>query len=178
MISAVTTVRAPPDLNARAVDPKAPSPAQSPVSAGQGMNAAADNAAYWSIATDARLAVNESSLAPDALGPGAGIDDGTYAERTNDSRELLDQIKSKPIASGNTGVPSRQVAAEITQLRNRLNDISKSTVINSETWLTQDSSDAGYDPISLKALEVKEQLSSQALSIANGNLQRIMHLLE
>ncbi|MGV6875407.1 flagellin N-terminal helical domain-containing protein [Pseudochelatococcus sp. B33] len=116
---------------------------QNRVSTGYRINTAEDNAAYWSIATTLRSDVNALGAVQDALGLGAATVDTVYTG-INDTKDLLDQIKSKLVAASQTGVPRAQVQAEITQLQNRLKDVSKSTVINSESWLTQDSSVTGY----------------------------------
>lgn len=116
---------------------------QNRVSTGLRIGAAEDNAAYWSIATTLRSDVGALGAVKDALGLGAATIDTVYTG-INDTKDLLDQVKSKLVAASQTGVPRAQVQAEISQLQNRLKDTSKSTVINSESWLTQDSSATGY----------------------------------
>lgn len=119
---------------------------QSRVSTGYRINTAEDNAAYWSIATTLRSDVNALGAVQDALGLGAATIDTVYTG-LNDTKDLLDQIKSKLVAASQPGVPRKQIQAEITQLQNRLNNVSGSTVINSESWLTQDSSVDGYNNV-------------------------------
>ncbi|MBB3810709.1 flagellin [Pseudochelatococcus contaminans] len=116
---------------------------QTRVATGYRINTAEDNAAYWSIATTLRSDVNALGAVKDALGLGAATVDTVYTG-ISDTKDLLDQVKSKLVAASQSGVPKAQVQAEITQLQNRLKDTSKSTVINSESWLTQDTSVAGY----------------------------------
>lgn len=119
---------------------------QNRVSTGYRINTAEDNAAYWSIATTLRSDVKALGAVEDALGLGAATIDTVYTG-INNTKDLLDEIKSKLVTASQSGVPRAQVQAEITQLQNRLKDVSKSTVINSESWLTQDSSAAGYNNI-------------------------------
>ncbi|MFD2248698.1 flagellin [Pseudochelatococcus lubricantis] len=123
---------------------KSLSATQNRVSTGYRINTAEDNAAYWSIATTLRSDVGALGAVKDALGLGGATIDTVYTG-INDTKDLLDQVKSKLVAASQTGVPRAQVQAEVTQLQNRLKDTSKSTVINSESWLTQNSSANGYN---------------------------------
>ncbi|MFT0892539.1 flagellin [Pseudochelatococcus sp. G4_1912] len=125
---------------------KSLSATQNRVSTGYRINTAEDNAAYWSIATTLRSDVKALGAVSDALGLGAATIDTVYTG-INDTKDLLDQVKSKLVTASQSGVPRAQVQAEITQLQNRLKDVSKSTVINSESWLTQDSSAHGYNNV-------------------------------
>lgn len=143
MASLFTNASAQTALKTLTAASKSLSNTQNRVSTGYRINTAEDNAAYWSIATTLRSDVGALGAVKDALGLGAATVDTVYTG-INDTKDLLDQIKSKLVTASQTGVPRAQVQAEITQLQNRLKDTSKSTVINSESWLTQDSSADGY----------------------------------
>ena len=85
---------------------------QNRVSTGLRIGAAEDNAAYWSIATTLRSDVGALGAVKDALGLGAATIDTVYTG-INDTKDLLDQVKSKLVAASQTGVPRAQVQAEI-----------------------------------------------------------------
>lgn len=139
MISLFTNVSAQNALQTLTNASKSLSATQNRVSTGYRINTAEDNAAYWSIATTLRSDVVALSAVGDVLGQSAAQIDTVYAG-INDTKDLLDQIKSKLVAASESGIPRSQAQAEIAELQNRLKDVARSTTIDSETWLAADSS--------------------------------------
>jgi flagellin len=113
---------------------------QSRISSGYKVEAAADNAAYWSIATTMRSDNKALSTVADALGLGAATTDVAYTA-LEASIEVVDEIKAKITAASQPGVDKDKVQKEITQLQDQLKSISKSAAFSGENWVyhTEDS---------------------------------------
>lgn len=116
---------------------------QNRVSTGMRVAEAADNAAYWSIATTMRSDNKALSTVQDALGLGASKADVAYTGM-NAAIEVVDQIKTKLVAAREPGVDRSKVQDEITQLQAQLTSIASSASFSGENWLSVDSSAAGY----------------------------------
>ncbi|WP_029032506.1 flagellin [Salinarimonas rosea] len=114
---------------------------QNRISTGQRVSSAADNAAYWSIATTMRSDNKALSAVQDALGLGAATVDVMYTA-LNSTVEVVSEIKSKITAAAQPGVDRGKIQSEITELQNQLNTIASSAVFNGENWLSFDSTDA------------------------------------
>lgn len=116
---------------------------QNRISTGLKVGSAADNAAYWSIATTMKSDNDALSTVQDALGLGKGTVDVAY-NAINQSTSLVSQIKSKLLAAASPGVDRSKVQTEITQLQNQLKGISDSASFSGENWVSVDSSVTGY----------------------------------
>ena len=114
---------------------------QNRISTGQRVSTAADNAAYWSIATTMRSDNKALSAVQDALGLGAATVDVMYTA-LNSTVEVVSEIKSKITAAAQPGVDRGKIQSEIDELQNQLETISSSAVFNGENWLSFDSTDA------------------------------------
>src|SRR5690606_41515309 len=73
-------------------------PTQGRSSTGLRVGEAADNAAYWSIATTMRSDNKANSAVQDALGLGAGKIDTAYTAM-NKAIEVVDKIKEKVVSA-------------------------------------------------------------------------------
>jgi flagellin len=160
---------------------------QARISTGLEVAEAADNAAYWSIATTMRSDNSALSTVQDALGLGAATVDVAYTAM-NASKEMLDQIKTKLVAAKQPGVDKAKIQAEISQLQQQLEGISSSATFSGSNWLAIDSAspnftstqrvissfsrDAGGN-ISISALEINvyESALFDANPTARGLLQ-------
>ncbi|MEQ8403063.1 MAG: flagellin [Roseitalea porphyridii] len=116
---------------------------QARISTGLRVNEASDNAAYWSIATTMRSDNKSLSTVQDALGLGAAKVDIAYTG-INSAIDVVDEIKSKLVASREPGVDRAKIQSEIGELQNQLTSIATSAGFNGENWLNVDSSAAGY----------------------------------
>ena len=117
---------------------------QNAISTGYRVASAADNAAYWSIATTMRSDNKAMSTVQDALGLGDGLVDVAYTAM-NSTKDLLDEIKTKLVAAKQPGVDKAKVQAEIEQLQGNLEGIASAASFSGANWLSVDSSDADYE---------------------------------
>jgi flagellin len=112
---------------------------QAHVSSGLRVGRAADNAAYWSIATTMRSDNAALSTVQDALGLGAAKTDTAYTG-LNSAIEVVTEIKSKLVAAREPGVDKLKINSELTELKNQLISISESASFSGQNWLyNQDS---------------------------------------
>ena len=116
---------------------------QARISTGYRVAEAADNAAYWSIATTMRSDNKALSTVQDALGLGASKVDIAYTG-VNSAIEVVDEIKAKLVAAREPGVDRSKIQTEIGQLQNQLISNASGTSLNGENWLAVDSSATGY----------------------------------
>lgn len=116
---------------------------QGRISTGYSVAEAADNAAYWSIATTMRSDNSALSTVQDALGLGAGKVDVAYTAM-NSAIKVVDEIKSKLVAASEPGVDKSKIQSEIGELQNQLISMSSSASFSGENWLSVDSGAASY----------------------------------
>jgi flagellin len=117
---------------------------QNRISTGYRVATAADNAAYWSIATTMRSDHKALSTVKDALGLGAATVDVAYTAMDK-SIQVVSEIKAKLVAAREPGVDRKAIQAEIDELQNQLQSIAESATFSQENWLSVDSSAAGYN---------------------------------
>ncbi|KQS91241.1 MULTISPECIES: flagellin [unclassified Rhizobium] len=111
---------------------------QSRISSGYRVETAADNAAYWSIATTMRSDNAALSTVQDALGLGAAKVDTSYAGLSS-AIEVVSEIKAKLVAAREPGVDKTKINKEITELKNQLESAAESASFSGENWLYNDS---------------------------------------
>ncbi len=114
---------------------------QNRVSSGYRVQTAADNAAYWSIATTMRSDNKALSAVEDALGLGAAKTDTAYTAM-NSSINVVMEIKAKLVAAREPGVDKDKINKELTELKNQLNSIAQSASFSGENWMYNDSTAA------------------------------------
>ncbi|MFD1746009.1 flagellin [Rhizobium helianthi] len=122
---------------------------QARISSGYRVEKAADNAAYWSIATTMRSDNKALSTVQDALGLGAAKTDTAYTGLESAIR-VVDQIKSKITAASEPGVDKTKIDKEVQQLKNQLASIAESASFSGENWLFN-SSTVGAGPKNIVA---------------------------
>lgn len=138
MTSILTNVAAMSALNTLRSIGSAMETTQARVSSGMRVGEAADNAAYWSIATTMRSDNMAMSAVQDALGLGAAKVDTAYAGMEA-SIDVLKEIKAKVTAATEQGVDKSKVQEEIKQLQQQLVSISSGAAFNGQNWLVFDS---------------------------------------
>lgn len=111
---------------------------QSHVSTGLRVASAADNAAYWSIATTMRSDNAALSTVEDALGLGSATVDVAYIA-VDSANKVVSEIKKKLVAAREPGVDRTKIQSEITALQGQLQGIADAAVFSGENWLSQDS---------------------------------------
>ncbi|OLP58176.1 flagellin [Xaviernesmea oryzae] len=114
---------------------------QSNVSTGLRVQTAADNAAYWSIATTMKSDNKALSAVSDALGLAAAKTDTAYTG-LNNAVEIVTQIKAKLVAAREPGVDKSKIDKELTELKNQLVSTAQSASFSGENWLYNTSSTA------------------------------------
>jgi len=107
---------------------------QSRISSGYRVETAADNAAYWSIATTMRSDNAALSTVQDALGLGAAKVDTSYAGMSN-AIDVISEIKAKLVAAREPGVDKTKINKEIAELKNQLISSAESASFSGENWL-------------------------------------------
>ena len=107
---------------------------QGRISSGYRVAKAADNAAYWSIATTMRSDVSALSTTMDAMGLAAAKTDTTYAG-LEQAIDLVKTIKSKLVAAAELTADKDKVNKEITELKNQLVSAAASSSFSGENWL-------------------------------------------
>ncbi|HTO32829.1 MAG TPA: flagellin [Pararhizobium sp.] len=107
---------------------------QSRISSGYRVETAADNAAYWSIATTMRSDNAALSTVQDALGLGAAKVDTSYAGMSS-AIDVVSEIKAKLVAAREPGVDKTKINKEITELKNQLASAAESASFSGENWL-------------------------------------------
>lgn len=117
---------------------------QNRISSGQRVASAADNAAYWSIATTMRSDNAALSTVSDALGLGSATVDVAY-NAVNSSIDVVSEIKKKLVAAREPGVDKSKIQSEITELQNQLQSVADGSVFSGENWVSVDSGVSGYN---------------------------------
>ena len=110
---------------------------QAHVSSGLRVGQAADNAAYWSIATTMRSDNMALSAVQDALGLGAAKVDTAYSGMES-AIEVVKEIKAKLVAATEYGVDKAKIQEEIDQLKDQLTSIAEAASFSGENWLQAD----------------------------------------
>ncbi|RVJ47425.1 flagellin [Sinorhizobium meliloti] len=110
---------------------------QAHVSSGLRVGQAADNAAYWSIATTMRSDNMALSAVQDALGLGAAKVDTAYSGMES-AIEVVKEIKAKLVAATEDGVDKAKIQEEIDQLKDQLTSIAEAASFSGENWLQAD----------------------------------------
>ncbi|MBB3313837.1 flagellin [Rhizobium sp. BK196] len=107
---------------------------QGRVSSGYRIDKAADNAAYWSIATTMRSDNKALSAVSDALGLGAAKVDTAYTAMDN-AIDVVTEIKAKIVAATEKGVDKTKIQEELDQLQEQLVSIAQSASFSGENWV-------------------------------------------
>ena len=109
------------------------------VSTGQRVSSAADNAAYWSIATTVRTDNASLSAVKDSLGLGSSAVDTTY-NGLNSIITDLQNMRAKLQTALQPGVDRAKVQTEISAIQSKMKATADSSVSSGQNWLSVDSS--------------------------------------
>ncbi|GEO84218.1 MULTISPECIES: flagellin [Alphaproteobacteria] len=104
------------------------------VSSGQRIATAADNAAYWSIATTMRSDNKMLSAVDDALGLAGGIVDSA-ANGFSAATDTLAEFKKLLIMAREAGVDKGKINVDLDQLKDELKSIADSSSFAAQNWL-------------------------------------------
>lgn len=108
------------------------------VSTGQRVSAAADNAAYWSIATTVRTDNASLSAVKDSLGLGSSAVDTAY-NGLNSILSDLQNMRAKLQTALQPGVDRAKVQTEIAAIQNKMKATADSSVASGQNWLSVNS---------------------------------------
>ncbi|MDW6024435.1 flagellin [Mesorhizobium sp. BAC0120] len=110
---------------------------QGRISTGQKVSKAADNAAYWSIATTMRSDNEALGAVQEALGLGASKVDTAYSGM-DAAINIVKEIKKKLVTAQEPSADKAKIQGEISQLQEQLKGIVASASFSGENWLTGD----------------------------------------
>ncbi|WP_112664562.1 flagellin [Microvirga flavescens] len=113
------------------------------ISTGLKVSNAADNAAYWSIATTIRADNGSLGAVKDALGLGANSVDTAF-NGMNSAIEDMKSIQSKLTAALSPNVDRNKIQTEIGAILNKMKSTADSSVVSGENWLSTDSGAGNY----------------------------------
>lgn len=113
------------------------------ISTGHRIETSADGAAYWSIATTIRADNGSLNAVKDGLGLGSTTVDTAYTG-INRAITAVQAIKDKLTNAKTPGLDRAKLQTEIDASLNQLKQISDTSVINGESWLSVDSSAGNY----------------------------------
>ncbi len=114
---------------------------QNRISTGLRVGSAADNAAYWAIATTMKSDAAALSTVNDALGLGLAKVEAAYTG-LDTVKDILTQIKSKLVTANEPGADRTKINAEITQLKEQIKTTAASAAFSGENWLYNNSTTA------------------------------------
>lgn len=107
---------------------------QKVISSGYRVGSAADNPAYWSIATTMRSDNEALGTVNDALGLAVAKTD-VASSGLKTSIDILSTINTKLVAAKEPGVDRDKINREITELKNQLITVAQSSSFSGENWL-------------------------------------------
>lgn len=116
---------------------------QSQVSSGLRVESAADNAAYWSIATTMRSDEKVVAAVSDALGLAQAKIDTFYAGMDS-ATNVMSQFEAKLVAAKEDGVDKAKIQTELEHLKSQLVSISQSSSFSEQNWFSTSIADI-YD---------------------------------
>ncbi|MBR0699736.1 flagellin [Bradyrhizobium diazoefficiens] len=116
---------------------------QSRISTGQRVATAADNAAYWSIATSMRADNAALSAVSDSLGLSAATVDTEYTALNKvlgDSNSGLTKLQSLLVEAKTAGIDRSKIQSEITQIQQDMKNVASAATFNGVNWLSTNAS--------------------------------------
>jgi flagellin len=162
MTSLLTNVAAKTALQTLTLTNSSMEKTQNRIATGLKVGSAADNAAYWSIATTMRSDHGALSTVQDALGLGSATVDVAY-NAVESSIDVVGEIKKKLVAAREPGVDKSKIQSEISELQNQLSSIASASVFSGENWISVNSGVTGYN--GTKQIVASFQRSNGAVSV-------------
>src|SRR4051812_19665264 len=132
---------------------------QNQISSGLKIATAADNAGYWSIATQMRSDNGALGAVADALNVSASMID-TFTSPVNQAIDVTNKIKNSLVAAQQPRSDLSKIKTDITAQQNELKSIVASANFNGDTWLQGDSTAASTTPGSLSNSGVRKLVAS------------------
>jgi flagellin len=145
---------------------------QERISTGLRVATAADNAAYWSIATTMKSDNSSLSTVQDALGLGAAFVDVAYTA-LDEAKNIVTKIKDKLVAAAQPGLDRAKIQTEVTELQAQLTGMAGAATLQGQNWLSVDSSAAGYNATKSIVSSISRAggaISVQTISVNTGSM--------
>jgi flagellin len=145
---------------------------QERISTGLRVATAADNAAYWSIATTMKSDNSSLSTVQDALGLGAAFVDVAYTA-LDEAKNIVTKIKDKLVAAAQPGLDRAKIQTEVTELQAQLTGMAGAATLQGQNWLSVDSSAAGYNATKSIVSSISRaggSISVQTISVNTGSM--------
>jgi flagellin len=145
---------------------------QERISTGLRVATAADNAAYWSIATTMKSDNSALSTVQDALGLGAAFVDVAYTA-LDEAKNIVTKIKDKLVAAAQPGLDRAKIQTEVTELQAQLTGMAGAATLQGQNWLSVDSSAAGYNATKSIVSSISRaggSISVQTISVNTGSM--------
>ncbi|WP_027489207.1 flagellin N-terminal helical domain-containing protein [Allorhizobium undicola] len=108
------------------------------VSSGYKVATAADDAAYWSIATTMRSDNRSLKAVEDALSMAAGVLDTAF-QGMSASTDIMSNMKARLVMARESGVDRDKINTELTAMKEQLRSIAESSTFSGENWLQKTS---------------------------------------
>lgn len=152
---------------------------QSKVATGLRIGAAADNAAYWSIATTMKSDNKALSTVKDALSLGAATVDVAYSGMTA-SLSAVTEIQSRLVAAREPGVDKLKINKDITELKSQIYAIVDSASFAGQNWLHRftDADDTDKEVVGGFTRDANGNVAVQTLSYGMMNAVGTNHLID
>jgi flagellin len=140
---------------------------------------AADNTAYWSIATTMRSDSKALSAVEDSLGFGAAAVDTAYTGMRN-AIHVVDEIKKKLLSAREDGVDKKKINDELSELKEQLYTIADAGQFNGENWLSRKSAadDADKEVVGSFSRDAANNVSVKILTYSMTNALGTNHLVD
>ena len=145
---------------------------QSRISTGFKVNEAADNAAYWAIATTLRSDNSALSTVQDSLGLGAGQVDVSYTAVSN-TIEIVKQIRDKLASARQDTVDKKLVQSDIDALQEQLLTVAKSASYSGQNWLMADAPASAGGTAQIVASYSRNSLGSSVIGTIDIDLVNV-----
>jgi flagellin len=117
---------------------------QNQISTGLRITTAADNAAYWSIASTMETDSSVLGTVSDALNLGSSTL-GVANAGLSRAISIMGKIKDDLASAAQPGVDRTKIQADITQQQNALSSIATSASFNGQNWLKVDSAQSSFN---------------------------------
>lgn len=152
---------------------------QQEIATGLRVQTAADNSAYWSIATMMRSDNRALAAAEDGLGIGAAAVDTAYTGMTT-AISVVEEIKKKLVTAHEAGTDFGKINDEITELKNELRTIAEGAAFNGENWLVRRSAadDVGRQIVGSFGRDAQGNVAVQTLTYSMWNGNGTNHLID
>ncbi|MCD7109123.1 flagellin/flagellar hook associated protein [Rhizobium sp. DKSPLA3] len=138
--------------------------AQQQISSGMRVETAADNAAYWSIATTMRSDNKAMTAVTDVINLGSAQIDTAYNGITAVS-DILSEFTSRLIAAKEPGVDPAKIQKELSQLQQQVVSVANAASFSGVNWLKTDVADINDTDLNRVSLVNALHRSENGLSL-------------